>query len=259
MKYATIKERRAAADLLAIKAGRAARGPEDIEKASLLTDSEVWDLLKENTPNAQAVEVDEIKPGADAGAVPDDLFGYCNGLINEFCNKFGLDPFKLSPLQWGAACSYVGRGFSSRSAFRVPNSKNPIPGAREKIDTHAAAGAVPVYRDLCGLYNQVPLIDHFCRFCGFSVEWIFKLEKGDGVTPDDIQLLQKVKQISRFGLDNRLLARDANVGAIFYAKAKEGYQESQTITHVYENKGGSVAALPDFGNFAALTDENGEK
>lgn len=253
MKRATIKERRAAADLLAIKAGRASRGPEDIEKASLLTDQEVWQLLKENTP-AAAVEVEEIQPGA----VPDDLFGYCNGLINEFCDKFGLDPFKLSPLQWGAACSYVGRGFSSRSAFRVP-SDNFIKGSNKKIDTQAAAGAVPVYRDLCGLYNQVPLIDHFCRFCGFSVEWIFKLEKGDGVTPDDIQLLQKVKQISRFGLDNRLLARDATVGAIFYAKAKEGYQEAQTITHVYENKAGSLQTLPDFGSYAALTDENGEK
>ena len=256
MKYATIKERRAAADLLAIKAGRAARGPEDIEKASLLTDEEIWQLLKENTPNAQAVEVEEIQPGA----VPDDLFGYCNGLINEFCDKFNLDPFKLSPLQWGAACSYVGRGFSSRSAFRVINKNNPVPNCK-KIDSSAAAAAVPVWRDLCLIYSQVPFMDDFCMFAGISYQWLFTIEEGrQGVTPADIDLYKEVRKIARDGLNKRLVDGKAQqVGAIFYAKAKEGYQETQNIVHTYENKGGSVAALPDFGSFAALPDENGEK
>ena len=250
--FATIKERRAVADLLAIKAGRAARGPEDIQKAANMSDTEIKQYLKDNSP--EVVEVEEIRP--DGGAVPADLFGFCNGLLTEFCDKFNLDIYKLTSLQWGAACSYVGRGFTARSCFRV-SSDNFIKGSNKKIDAQAAAGVVPVYRDLCGLYNQVPLIDHFCRFCGFSVEYIFKLEKGDGVTPDDIQLLQKIRNISRNGLDNRLLSRDANVGAIFYAKAKEGYQEKQTTVHIYENKDGSGALLPDFGKFSELPDKNG--
>ena len=258
MKYATIKERRAAADLLAIKAGRAARGPEDIEKASLLSDQEVWDLLKENTP--QAVEVEEIKPGADPDGLPADLFGYCDNLINDFCQKFNIDKYNMSPLQWGAACSYVGRGFSSRSAFRVP-SDNFIKGSNKKIDAQAVAGLVPIWADMCGVLNKVPLAHDFANFCGLSWDWLYKLEyNGENVTPADINLYKRVRAICRGGLDSRLIdGKAAPVGAIFYAKAKEGYQETQTITHVYENKGGSVAALPDFGNYAALTDENGEK
>ena len=252
---ATIKERRAVADLLALQAGRPSRGPDDITAAANMSDSEIKQFLKDNTP--AAVEVEEIKPGADPDGLPADLFGFCNNLLIDFCQKFGLDIYKLTSLQWGAACSYVGRGFSSRSAFRVP-SDNFIKGSQKKIDTQAAAAAVPVYRDLCGLYNQVPLIDHFCRFCGFSIEYIYKLEKCDGVTPDDIQLLQKVRTISRNGLDNRLLSRDATVGAIFYAKAKEGYQETQIIKHETQNGAGSGAALPDFGSFTALDDKKAD-
>ena len=79
-------------------------------------------------------------------------------------------------------------------------------------------------------------------------------------TPADINLYKRVRAICRGGLDSRLIdGKAAPVGAIFYAKAKEGYQETQNIIHTYENKGGSVAALPDFGSFAALPDENGGK
>lgn len=258
MKRATIKERRAAADLLAIKAGRASRGPEDIEKASLLTDAQIWDLLKENTP--PAVEVEEIKPGADADGLPADLFAFCDGLINDFCQKFNIDKYNMSPLQWGAACSYVGRGFSSRSAFRVP-SDNFIKGSNKKIDAQAVAALVPVWADMCGVLNKVPLAHDFANFCGLSWDWLYKLEyNAESVTPDDINLYKRVRAICRGGLDSRLIdSKAAPVGAIFYAKAKEGYQEAQTITHVYENKAGSLQTLPDFGNYAALTDENGEK
>lgn len=111
------------------------------------------------------------------------------------------------------------------------------------------------------IYSQVPFIDDFCMFAGFSVSWLMKIEEGaPGVTPADIELYKSVHKIALNGLNKRLVdGKAAPVGAIFYAKAKEGYQEAQTITHVYENKAGSLQTLPDFGSYAALTDENGEK
>ena len=253
MKRATIKERRAVADLFAIQAGRAARGPEDIEKASLMSDSEIWDLLKENTP--AAVEVEEIQPGA----VPDDLFSVCNNLIKEFCDKFNLDIYKLSPLQWGAACSYCGRWFNSRSTFRM-ESDNFIKGSNKKIDVNAAAAAVPVWRDLCAVYNQVPLIDDFCNMVGLSYSWLWNIKSGLVVTPDDMELYKIIKQVSRDGLNKRLIdCKGSPVGAIFYSKAVEGYQESQTIKHEYIKTDASGAALPVFGCDAVQISENGEK
>ena len=254
-KRCTIKERRAVADLLAIKEGYKTRQQKHIDIVGGLSDSEVLKILEENTPAAAVpVEVEEISPDG----IPADLYGVCNSLVNEFCSKYNLDIFKLSPLQWGAACSYCGRWFRSRSAFRVPSS-NHIEGSNKKIDIDAAAAAVPVWRDLCALYNQVPLIDDFCNLVGFSTSWLWKVKTGDGVSPDDMELYKNIKQISRDGLNKRLVdSKGAQVGAIFYAKAVEGYQEAQTVRHEYIKSNETAAALPSFGDLPIIEDKNSE-
>ena len=252
-KRATIKERRAVADILAIKEGYTQRQQKHIDAAAALSDSDIFRILEENTP--AAVEVEEIGPDE----LPADLYSVCENIINEFCNKYGLDAFKLSPLQWGAACSSVGRWFRSRSAFRVPSS-NFIQGSNKKIDAAAVAGMVPVWRDLCGLYNQIPLIDDFCMLAGLSYEWLWKIKEGNGVTSDDIQLYKTIKDASRAGLNKRLVdSKGAQVGAIFYAKAVEGYQETTNINHTYENSNKTAAALPTFGAYDAIEDKNPQK
>lgn len=253
-KRATIKQRRAVADLIAIKAGRASRGPEDIDAAANMTDAEIIKYLKENTP--QALEVEEIRPD-DGGGLPADPFGFCMGLIDNFCISFNLDKNNLSPLQWGACCSYIGRGFSSRSAFRL-ESDNFIKGSNKKIDAEAVADLLPVWADICGILNKTPLAHDFANFCGLSWDWIYKVEHdAQGLTPDDINIYKKLKTICRGGLDARLIdGKAAPVGAIFYAKAKEGYTETQVIKHETQNAGGSVANLPDFGQFKEITAKN---
>ena len=252
-KRATIKERRAVADILAIKEGHTQRQQKHIDAAAALDDNDIFRILEENTP--AAVDVEEIGPDE----LPADLYSVCDNIIREFCDKYGLDAFKLSPLQWGAACSYVGRWFRSRSAFRVPSS-NFIQGSNKKIDAAAAADVVPVWRDLCNIYNQVPMMDHFARFCGLSIEWLYKVQAGDGVTSDDVQIFKMVKAVSRAGLNDRLVdAKGAQVGAIFYAKAVEGYQETTNINHTYENSNKTAAALPTFGGYDALEEKSPEK
>lgn len=255
-KKATIKQRRAAADLIAIKAGRASRSAADLEKAANMSDADILQLLDENTP--RAVVVDEIRPN-DGAAVPADAFGYCLNLVNEFCNNFEIDKKTMTPLQWGACCSYIGRGFSSRSAFRIESS-NFIKGSNKKIDAQAVADLLPVWADLCGILNKVPLVHDFANFCGLSWAWVYTLENNSqGVTPADVDLYKKLQTICRGGLDSRLIdGKAAPVGAIFYAKAKQGYKETQTVQHEYINGGGSVAALPDFGSFRNLPTEKDE-
>ena len=254
-KKATIKQRRAVADLLAVASGRKTRGAADLEKAGKMSDSEILQFLHDNTP--AAVEVEEIRPNENGATVPADAFGFCLGLVNDFCDKFDIDKKTMSPLQWGACCSYIGRGFSSRSAFRV-ESDNFIKGSNKKIDAQAVAELLPVWADLCGLLNKTPLPHDFANFCGLSWDWVYKLENNaDGVTADDIGLYKRVLTICRGGLDSRLIdGKAAPVGAIFYAKAKQGYKESTTIQHEYINGAGSSATLPDFGSFKQLPDKS---
>jgi len=249
----TIKDRKKAAEILACMDHAERITQKQLDAVGLMSDAEVLKFLDDNTP--QALEVEEIKPGA----LPDDLFTYCNNLIIEFCDKFNLDPFKLSQLQWGAACSYVGRGFSARSAFRVP-SNNFIQGANKKIDSSEAARVVPVWRDLCAIYNQVPFCDDFCMFAGLSYQWLMKIEDGaQGVTPADIDLYKEVHKISKKGLNKRLSDPNGQkVGAIFYAKAIEGYQETTTINHTYENPKNGYN-LPVFGSDPLEIEENSAK
>ena len=246
---ATLKERRQVADLLAIKDGSETRQPQHIEAAANMSDQEIKQYLKDNAP---AVEVDEIKPGE----LPADLFGICNGLILEFCTKFDIDKNNIAPLQWGAACSYVGRWFESGEYLRI-NSDKSIMSNCKKIDANGAARVLPVWVQLCGIYNKVPLAHDFANFCGLSWDWIYRLEhNAQGVTAEDVSLYKRVREICRGGLDSRLIdGKQAPVGAIFYAKAKEGYQETQTIRHEYGKSDNNAAALPVFGDFNAIESE----
>ena len=246
---ATLKERRQVADLLAIKDGSETRQPQHIEAAANMSDQEIKQYLRDNAP---AVEVDEIKPGE----LPADLFGICNGLIIEFCTKFDIDKNNIAPLQWGAACSYVGQWFKSKNMF-VTDSPNSIMSNCKKINASAAAEVLPVWANLCGVYNKVPLQHDFANFCGLSWDWLYRLEhNAQGVTADDINLYKRVREICRGGLDSRLIdGKQAPVGAIFYAKAKEGYQETQTIRHEYGKSDNNAAALPVFGDFNAIESE----
>lgn len=247
---ATIKERRQVADLLAIKDGYTNRQPQHIEAAANMTDKEVKDFLKDNAP---AVEVDEIRPGE----LPPDLFGTCDNLIKEFCERFEIDPHNITPLQWGAACSYVGQWFKQRGTFQTESTKSIMNNCK-KIDASAAAEVLPVWAQLCGIYNKVPLQHDFANFCGLSWSWVYKLEhKPQEVTAADVSLFKALRGICRGGLDSRLLdGKQAPVGAIFYAKAKEGYQETQTIRHEYGKNDEEAAALPVFNDFGAIEAKN---
>lgn len=238
------------ADLLAIKDGYTERQPQHVTRAADMTDKEIKDFLKDNAP---AVEVDEIRPGE----LPPDLFGTCNNLILEFCQRFDIDPHNIAPLQWGGACMYVGQWFKQQGTFRTESTKSIMSNCK-KIDASAAAEVLPIWAQLCAVYNKVPLQHDFANFCGLSWSWVYKLEhNAQGVTAEDISLFKELQKVCRGGLDSRLLdGKQAPVGAIFYAKAKEGYQETQTIRHEYGKMEDTAGSLPIFNDFGAIEAKN---
>ena len=250
-KKITKKDKLKACDLLAFADGCERRRPEDLERVEAMQDNDIKDLLYKDI----AAAVEEIKPGE----VPADLVGVCDNIINEFCSRFAIDKYKMSPLQWGACCSYVGRWFDSRLTFRCLHEKSAVCGNFEKINVEALAELVPVWAMYCGIYNKVPLLNDFCEFAGVSYKWLWKLESGDGVTPAEIDLYKKVHAICRAGLDRRLLdGKQPPIGAIFYAKSVEGYQETQTIRHEYTKTIKTAADLPIFDDAGRLIPKKGE-
>ena len=259
---ATIKERRAVADLLAIKAGRAARGPEDITAAANMSDSEIKQYLRDNTPAAVVAdpdhnenyiyldkkEVDEIQPG---GGGSFDLYDVAKSTIDNYINAQGWDPDKISPIQWGAVMLGCGRAF--RSLFR--GSPSVSPNNKEKsINIDAAAAAVPVWLELCTIYNKVPFKSDFCAFVGMDAKTIYAL----GVTPGSIDLNKTLDKINADALRKRVInPRESPVGAIFLLKADHGLVEATKVQHEYIKTDETGAALPDFGKFSELPDKNG--
>jgi len=261
--YATIKERRAVADLLALQAGRASRGADDITAAANMSDSEIKQFLKDNTPAPVVVdpdnnekiiyldkkEVDEIQP--DGGGAF-DLFDVAKNTIDNYITAQGWDPDKISPLQWGAVMMGCGRAF--RSLFR--GSPDVTPNNRNKsINIDAAAAAVPVWLELCTIYNKVPFKSDFCAFVGMNSKTLYAL----GVTPDSIDLNKMLDKINADALRKRVInPRESPVGAIFLLKADHGLVEATKVQHEYIKDGPNAGALPDFGSFTALDDKKAD-
>ena len=252
-KRLTNREKKKACELLAVADGCKRRRADDLEKIETLPADQVKEFLYKDVMPAA---VEEIKPGE----LPADLFGVCENIINDFCNKYDIDKKTMSPLQWGACCSYVGRWFNSRLTFRTLHENSAVKNNYEKINVEALADLVQVWASFCGIYNKVPLINDFCEFAGVSYKWLWKLETGAGVTSPEIDLYKKVRAICRAGLNARLLdGRQAPVGAIFYSKAVEGYQETQTIRHEYTKSVKTAADLPIFDTSGNLIEKNNEK
>jgi len=253
-KKASLKDRRRAADLIAIKAGRNERTPDDIEKASLLSDAEVFELLKYDNDITPAT-VEEIRPDGGSGSA--DLFDVCNGLIENICIKYDLDKKTLTPLQWGFICSRVGAWFSARSTFRTLQKNCIASNNYQQINIELLADAVPVWAALCEYYNKTPLICDFCAFCGISDDWLYK--NLGGVTLSGSDFLQKLHKIQENGLNKRILNPKENpVGAIFLQKAINGYNETTIIRHESGTTPKNAHNLPVFGSFESIEDKSGQ-
>lgn len=251
----TCKERKRAADLIAIKAGRTRRNDEDIKAAAALSDNAIIELLKcdDITTAADALKVEEIKPGeVDAFG---DLFGLCEDLIKNICDKYDL-PRDMSPLQWSFICSRLGSWFRSRSMFRQ-EQKNCIASNNIKaLDVDAIAAALPVWIDLCGLYNKVPFKTDFCAFVGISKSGMYKAAAADCLTSGGVDILKMLDDMNADGLRKKAInPKESPIGAIFLLKADHGLIEAQKVQHEYIKTDASGAALPVFGSDAAEISE----
>ena len=195
--------------------------------------------------------VDEIKPGS--GADYEKIYPILVDVANNYILSNGWDAEKITPLQWGSVCLTVGNFARARSWFRGSDIVKSYFGNNNKcIDFDAAAGAVPVWLDLCYKYNKPPLICDFCYFCGFTTALL-----RSGVSPACIALRKTLDDIHAAGLRSRALSsKESPIGAIFLLKADHGLIEATKTIHETAETTARPDALPDF---AAFSDENGQK
>ena len=260
-RYCTIKERRAVARILAARDNEVRACDRHIQAVGNMSDAEILKFLDNEEKKAAAVEVltqenvEEITPG---GAAPDyyNLFG---GLVSSYMAANNWDGEKISPLQWAACCMTVGRFVRSRSMFRVEQTNCITSNNMHQLDIKEITRAAGAYLQLCFEYNKTPLICDFCEFVAITKQAFYSF-KEKSVTSGGIDLYKMIEDKQADGLRRVVIdGKRSPIGPMFLLKADHGLIEATKVQHEYIKTGENVAALPDFGSYAALTDENGEK
>lgn len=260
-RYCTIKERRAVARILAARDNESRACDRHIQAVGNMSDSEILQFLDMEEKKAAAVEVlthdkvEEITPG---GAVP-DYYELFSGLVSSYMVSNNWDGEKISPLQWAACCMTVGRFVRSRSMFRVEQTNCVAINNIKQLDIQEITRAAGAYLQLCFEYNKTPLICDFCEFVGITKQAFYNL-KDKELTPGCIDLYKMIEEKQADGLRRVVIdGRRSPVGPMFLLKADHGLIEATKVQHEYIKTVENVGSLPDFGSFAALPDENGEK
>lgn len=255
-KYCTIKERKQAARILAARQGLDRLNDEIINQVGAMSDSEVINFLDNALQRSDVAPVEVLKPGSvdeiKPGEDPQQIYKILSDTARTYINNNNWDGEKITPLQWGAVCLYVGihcgplfRGFDDTT----PNNKE------KAININAVAGAVPVWLSFCYEFNKPPLICNFCDFCGITEAWMLS-----GVSPGSIDLHKRLSDIQANGLRQRVInSKESPIGAIFLLKADHGLVEATKVQHEYIKTDASGAALPVFGVDPVQIDENGIK
>lgn len=267
----TLKQRKQVARILAAREGLQKLNDDILQRVGAMSDDAIIQFLdNEEARAAAAVEVlqpgsvEEIKPGCD----PDYTVIY-NALVDAVKNYIvsnNWDAEKISPLQWGACCMAAGRLAGSRSFFRgIPENENTNNGIRQVnaamgVNVAAVAGALPVWLELCTMFNKTPLKSDFLSFVGLSFDWLYNYKAAPGVTSARDEILKILDGIQADGLRKRVInPKESPIGAIFLLKADHGLIEAQKVQHEYIKTDASGAALPVFGADPVQIDENGIK
>lgn len=162
--------------------------------------------------------------------VPQAVLDKIYSLLDEYSKKFNIPDYnKCSGLQWRAACQYIGFWMGRSKFIRNEEIEKKEGGKRFRGDNVAAL--VPVWASLCATYNHPPLHGDFIAFSGVSSGWFYECA-GHDLTSTGLQILQKVRELERAGLDAAVADHKQNpVGRIFLLKAKHGYKEASEVIH----------------------------
>lgn len=208
---------------------------------------------KKTIPDSEAVErvteADIIPKSIESeNILPEDIKQQIDDAIYDFmtyeCKPPIEDMAKARQPRWSACCMYIGqRVFKKiiRPQERISNGK------WVGIDVERVNAIIPLWLYYCSVFDKTPLKADFGYFAGFSVSWLYDF-KSQGVTPERLELFQKLSEIQENGIKGIITDGKANpTGNIVILNHDHGYATS-TVSIQHETKQAIEATnLPKLG------------
>lgn len=179
------------------------------------------------------------------GELPETLADDIKSLLKAWAIDNGFDDLsKLANIQWRSACLFVGQWIKQNKILEdIERARRD--GGRY-YDGEKVAALVPIWEYITGLYKHIPLHVDFIAFSGVSRQWFYDYD-GQGLTSTSVQIIKKVMEIENAAISVGVTdSRENPTGRIFYAKARLGWRENDSIQQIDDNNGSNKNALPVF-------------
>lgn len=179
------------------------------------------------------------------GELPETLADDIKSLLKAWAIDNNFDDLsKLANIQWSSACLFVGQWFKSNKVLHDVERERSEGG--RYYDGEKVAALVPIWEYITGLYKHIPLHVDFIAFSGVSRQWFYDYQ-GRGLTSSSVQIIKKVMEIEQKAISVAVTdSRENPTGRIFYAKARLGWRENDSIQQIDDKHGGNNKALPVF-------------
>lgn len=179
------------------------------------------------------------------GELPETLADDIKALLKAWAldNDFE-DLSKLANIQWRSACLFVGQWIKQNKILEDIERERSEGG--RYYDGEKVAALVPIWEYITGLYKHIPLHVDFIAFSGVSRQWFYDYQER-GLTSSSVQIIKKVMEIENAAISVGVTdSRENPTGRIFYAKARLGWCENDSIQQIDDKHGGNNNALPVF-------------
>lgn len=179
------------------------------------------------------------------GELPETLADDIKSLLKAWATDNDFEDLsKLANIQWRSACLFVGQWIKQNKILEdIERARRD--GGRY-YDGEKVAALVPIWEYITGLYKHIPLHVDFIAFSGVSRQWFYDYD-GQGLTSTSVQIIKKVMEIENAAISVGVTdSRENPTGRIFYAKARLGWRENDSIQQIDDNNGSNKNALPVF-------------
>lgn len=254
----TIKEGAAAAgvalpDVEKIKVNKSMPKKEKPAKRQIKADQYKTqkDIIKPSTDQITPQAVEIIEKYNDLEYIRGELPAGLADDIKQFLELWAADNNiesldKCSSLQWRAACIYCGWWIKEKGVLYDREAMARSVGGSRVYDGQKVAALLDIFQALSAVYKHIPLHTDFISFSGISRDWFFDYN-GAGVTSSSLQIVKKAMEIENAAISAGVTdSRENPTGRIFYAKARLGWRENDSITQLSDNTARNNNALPVF-------------
>lgn len=229
------------------KGNKPIKASKTTEKREKPTKKQIKADLQRITPQA----VEGVRIYSDSledyrrGELPETLADDIKSLLKAWAIDNDFDDLsKLANIQWRSACLFVGQWIKQNKILE-DIERGRREGGRY-YDGEKVAALVPIWEYITGLYKHIPLHVDFIAFSGVSRQWFYDYD-GQGLTSTSVQIIKKVMEIENAAISVGVTdSRENPTGRIFYAKARLGWRENDSIQQIDDNNGSNKNALPVF-------------